>query len=242
MTKTRKTKVKPHLRKTRKGKVPVRKHGRNVKVAGPKKKYKRVLPGVQVADDVTVLGFVEDVKDSIVRGYKKQFGAFEFYPKGTKEQNEIFESLMRYKNPEGSPSFKRLTKEQQNFFKEINRGSLGVDFLKKAKLIEGQMRSMDKRVGKNLGWYDKEGKKIGWGDLSEDDVKNIIEVLPKDEKLYLLGEHDSFWKFVKTPGITGEFSEVDKEKELNPGLDFVKEKYWFKIDKEKGLRRKKDED
>jgi hypothetical protein len=89
MTKTRKTKVKPHLRKTKKkGKVPVKKHRRTVK-GKSKKKYKKVLPGIEVADDVSVLGFVEDVKDTLVKGYKKAEVALKNRSSGSDDVDEV---------------------------------------------------------------------------------------------------------------------------------------------------------
>jgi hypothetical protein len=76
----------------------------------------------------------------------------------------------------------------------------------------GQMRPRDTKVGHNNGWYNQNGEKLGWGDLSKEDLINIAKGLEEDEVFITLGEQDSYWY-------------VDnKEKEMNPGRDYVIEK------------------
>lgn len=45
----------------------------------------------------------------------------------------------------------------------------------------------------NASWYNKLGQKIGWGDLSEDNLLEIKIKIPSDELFIILGEHDSYW-------------------------------------------------
>lgn len=45
----------------------------------------------------------------------------------------------------------------------------------------------------NAGWYNKNGEKIGWGDLDGRDFIRIMEELPEGEFFIVLGEGDSYW-------------------------------------------------
>lgn len=101
-----------------------------------------------------------------------------------------------------------------------------LDFLNKLKINEGQIRGKD--FCHNAGWYDKSGKKIGWGDLDIKDLNNIRKNLPEGEALFILGEQDSFWNFVKSFGPIGSFCSTD-EKEKIPGIDYVLDKFRYMI-------------
>lgn len=72
----------------------------------------------------------------------------------------------------------------------------------------------------NGGWYDKTGKKIGFGDLDISDLKYIRDNLQEGEIFIILGESDSFWKFVS---FEGNFQKVST-KEKNPGIKYIREK------------------
>lgn len=61
----------------------------------------------------------------------------------------------------------------------------------------GQIRTRD--LVHNGGWYDKEGYKLGWGDLGPVDFPRIQKALEKDQVFVILSEVDSFWKFVQGP-------------------------------------------
>jgi hypothetical protein len=56
---------------------------------------------------------------------------------------------------------------------------------------QGQMRG-NQHVH-NGSWYDRDGLKIGWGDLSKDDIFRIAYKIPDDDVFYVVGEHDSYW-------------------------------------------------
>lgn len=91
---------------------------------------------------------------------------------------------------------------------------------------EEQIRSDD--LVHNGGWYNAKGEKLGWGDLSSDDFINLARKLsPKDGPLFVLGEQDSYWKFVDNINCdntspTGFSHDVD-EKEKNPEFQYVLE-------------------
>jgi hypothetical protein len=86
----------------------------------------------------------------------------------------------------------------------------------------GQMRQNEKVH--NGGWYNATGEKIGWGDLNQDDIDRIAHRLPKDGVLFILGEQDSFWKFVThNPGPIGDCC-VTNAQEKNPGIEYVLER------------------
>ena len=91
----------------------------------------------------------------------------------------------------------------------------------------GQMRGGNHYVH-NCGWYNLRGEKIGWGDLSHDDMKRIAKELWVDEAFLILRERDSFWNFVEKPGMIGSMSKVNAS-EQNPGLEYVLEHLAYAI-------------
>lgn len=80
----------------------------------------------------------------------------------------------------------------------------------------------------NGGWYNAAGEKIGWGDLSNDDLRRLAAELPEGEIFVVLGEHDSFWPFVThSPGPTGAQATTSAG-EKAPGLAYlVEHARWF---------------
>lgn len=93
-------------------------------------------------------------------------------------------------------------------------------FLGKLCLKSSQMRSND--LVHNGGWYNREGQKLGWGDLSPRDLMYIAEVLKSDEILIVLGEHDSHWNFVTfADDSKGMPWKLGTEKEHQPLLEYV---------------------
>lgn len=86
----------------------------------------------------------------------------------------------------------------------------------------GQMRT--RRVVHNGGWYNRNGEKLGWGDLSNEDLRQIATGLEGGEVFIVLPETESFWKFVKPAfhGPTGSLSTPTAE-EAHPGKEYVSE-------------------
>ena len=76
----------------------------------------------------------------------------------------------------------------------------------------------------NSGWYNVDGEKIGWGDLSVDDVKNIMDGLEPYQVFIVLGEIESFWDFTRRVGMIGSASK--------PGRKYVEEHMKYLIIKE----------
>lgn len=72
----------------------------------------------------------------------------------------------------------------------------------------------------NAGWYNANGEKLGFGDLSDDDFKRIAENIPDGEAFIVLGERDSFWNFVDKPGIIGALCRTKPEHDA-PGIKYV---------------------
>lgn len=82
-------------------------------------------------------------------------------------------------------------------------------------LCEGQMRA-DDHVH-NGRWYNSQGERIGWGDLSKADLRNIAVMLQEGEEFYILRESDTSWGMPK---------------ELNPeapGMEFISSKAVYTI-------------
>lgn len=91
----------------------------------------------------------------------------------------------------------------------------------------GQIRSRE-NFGHNSGWYNKFGEKLGWGDLSKEDIVKIIKAIPKDEIFITLGEHDSFWNFVTELGMIGSDCKT-RSSEQAPGIHYIAEKCRYLI-------------
>lgn len=88
---------------------------------------------------------------------------------------------------------------------------------------DGQMRGSPK-LTHNSGWYNAAGQKIGWGDLDEKDADILAEKMPLQSVLFVLGEGDSFWKFVThNPGTIGDMCQTSAD-EPHPGIDYVLDK------------------
>ena len=85
----------------------------------------------------------------------------------------------------------------------------------------GQMRSNS--LVHNAGWYNRNGEKIGWGDLTNENILEIIDGLEDGELFIVLGEMDSFWKFVEQHGTIGSMCQRS-EKEAQPGIEYIAEK------------------
>lgn len=113
---------------------------------------------------------------------------------------------------------------------QLTKGMYGTEFDQKSGLFGllcGQMRVLN-RMGHNCGWYNKAGEKLGFGDLSAEDLRRISEELEEGEVFVVLGEHDSFWHFVTRPGITGGMSARSAD-ESAPGVEYVAKKCTYII-------------
>jgi hypothetical protein len=53
----------------------------------------------------------------------------------------------------------------------------------------------------NASWYNKQGEKLGWGDLAKDQVNEIPSLLPPGEVFVLCPESASFWELRNRPDI-----------------------------------------
>jgi hypothetical protein len=86
-------------------------------------------------------------------------------------------------------------------------------------LRTGQMRSQRKEFH-NGGWYSQDSKKIGFGDLSDKDIKRITEALGENECLIILFEGDSFWNFVENIGTIGSLCTTNANHD-QPGVQYI---------------------
>lgn len=88
-------------------------------------------------------------------------------------------------------------------------------------LRTGQMRSYGNgKVGHNAGWYNQNGEKLGWGDLTMTDLERVATAIEKDEMFITVAEQDSFWAFVQQIGSIGALCRV-KPTEAAPGREYV---------------------
>jgi hypothetical protein len=97
-------------------------------------------------------------------------------------------------------------------------------------LRTGQMGRGD--VGHNAGWYNKEGEKLGFGDLDKSNIPKIQKALEPGQWFITLGEQDSFWRFVTSYGPIGSMC-ARSEDEKNPGQKYVAEHYIYAFTKDK---------
>ena len=65
----------------------------------------------------------------------------------------------------------------------------------------------------NGGWYNQKGEKLGWGDLSIDDIETISLELKEGEAFVVLSERSSSWNFILSP-------EIDVPVDA-PGVDYI---------------------
>ena len=96
----------------------------------------------------------------------------------------------------------------------------------------GQLRDRGE-FGHNAGWYNKQGEKLGYGDLSTGDLQKITAGLEEGELFITMGERESFWNFVtELRGWLGAHCKTS-DKEHNPGVAYVAEKAVYVIAKGK---------
>jgi hypothetical protein len=96
-------------------------------------------------------------------------------------------------------------------------------------LHTGQMRSREKQAH-NGAWYNQDGVRVGWGDLSSDDFRNIQKALEPGEYFFVLPE-SSFWNFVRSHGPIGSMCDTDPTID-HPGLDYVRSNFRYLITRE----------
>ncbi len=99
-------------------------------------------------------------------------------------------------------------------------------------LITSQTRSQ--KFIQNTSWYNKKGYKIGWGDLSPQDIRNIMKNIHKDELFIVLQETESFWKFVfYGDPVLGDLFGVSHTDIENPSNEFLIQYCQFLIGRRK---------
>src|ERR1700686_2213735 len=106
---------------------------------------------------------------------------------------------------------------------QLTKGMYGDQFKRESRLFGiacGQMRAAE--LVHNGGWYNKDGEKLGWGDLSLSDMDRIASELEEGELFVILGEQDSFWSFVYARGLPN----IGLE-ETAPGKAYVADKARF---------------
>ncbi len=92
----------------------------------------------------------------------------------------------------------------------------------------GQLRYGKNKVCHNSGWYNKHGDKLGWGDLSKLDMIAIAKEIDENDVFIILGEQDSYWKFVE---FSKDGPTTIKGDEQSPGADYVWSKARYIIEK-----------
>ncbi|TSC58283.1 MAG: hypothetical protein Greene041619_714 [Candidatus Peregrinibacteria bacterium Greene0416_19] len=116
---------------------------------------------------------------------------------------------------------------------QLTKGMYGSEFRRQSDLFGlrcGQMRSGTGKLTHNSGWYSAAGEKLGFGDLSKDDLLRVSAELDDGELFIVLGEQDSFWNFVTRPGIIGSQAQTKPDVEA-PGREYVAAKCMILVQK-----------
>lgn len=90
----------------------------------------------------------------------------------------------------------------------------------------GQLRGHE--LSHNGGWYNRQGEKLGYGDLDANDFRRIARDLDPGEVFIVLSESDSFWNFVTGYVAVGALCTTKPDVEA-PGIDYVIEHARFVI-------------
>jgi hypothetical protein len=100
--------------------------------------------------------------------------------------------------------------------------------LDRAKLVIGQHHQEPVSGTRGSGWYDAEGRRIGWGDLTNPELERIAGSLRDDELFLVLHVEDAFYKFLRilVPDVSRRTPDEDR-----PGLDHIARNALFVIRK-----------
>ena len=119
-----------------------------------------------------MVDLVKKTKDSV----KTEFNGVTLTAKPGDKPDQI---VQRYKN--------RIRRKQQRKFKRLVKNILcNFQFC----IRYGQLSPRSDMITRNSGWYNKQGEKIGLGDLSRQDFRRISGALPDKELFIVLSEGD----------------------------------------------------
>lgn len=93
-------------------------------------------------------------------------------------------------------------------------------------LHRGQMRGND--LVHNGGWYNRRGEKLGWGDLSAEDIVRISREIAEDKIFIILSEKNSSSDLFTCSGATCSLAQTKRNMEV-PGPEYVAEKCFIII-------------
>ena len=99
-----------------------------------------------------------------------------------------------------------------------------------ANLRPGQLRNqppeIHRRIVRDASWYNRAGRRIGWGDLTTDDFRLIQEELnnPRwaiddDELFVVLGDLESDWHYMRAHHSNPD--RLGDQTVLEPGTDYI---------------------
>lgn len=90
-------------------------------------------------------------------------------------------------------------------------------------IINGQIRPNS--ILNNAGWFNKDGDRLGYGDISYTDISSISKGLEKGEEFIILSEADTSWNVPAKSNTT------------SPGRDYVvKHAAWFIFNSGNGVK------
>ncbi len=104
--------------------------------------------------------------------------------------------------------------------KRLKKSLWGIQYRAKCFLWDlrvGQMAPKRSMTAKNAGWYNINGEKMGWGDLSTNNFRRISQELEDDELFIVLREGPSYMDF----HYPREWNPSPKGGEHSPGIRYV---------------------
>lgn len=154
---------------------------------------------------------------------------------GLQKPKTVF--LANLKHPKRSTTITRL--EPYMIDPDISPETLGEATF--ADLKPGQLRNqppeIHRRIVRDASWYNRAGRRVGWGDLTTDDFRRIQQdlrnprwAIDDDELFVVLGDLESDWHYMRAHHSNPD--RLGDQTVLEPGQDYVAHHGTFMISRE----------
>lgn len=99
-------------------------------------------------------------------------------------------------------------------------------FTDRFSIHDGQIRTIE-FFGHNAGWFNKDGRQVGYGDLNNHDIQNIMANLEEGEKFITVGESDLYVVHGEQPIIDKEYVANHCRYIVTKGETYYVDRYGF---------------
>lgn len=79
---------------------------------------------------------------------------------------------------------------------------------------------VERKILHNAVWFNKDGERLGWGDIAKKDIDQIAAFLEEGEMFVFLHESDANWDFYRHKGPDGERYEIIPKKD-SLGTEYI---------------------